>query len=110
MGEAQTEAAVAICGRAAGATSNAAVRCVAATGAATPHAARARIRSCRVGLRSRRIRAIPVGAPFPNVAAHVVDAQFVRGLGLDGMRGGGRIGKIPGYIVNRITAAVKKAI
>ena len=48
----------------------------------------------------------PVGAPFPNVAAHVVDAQFVRGFGLDGVRGEGRIGIIPGYIVNRIAAAV----
>ena len=39
-----------------------------------------RRRSCRVRLHGRRIRVIPVGTPFTNIAAHVVYAQLVWGF------------------------------
>ena len=85
MGEAQTEAAAAKRGRAASAISNAAARCVVVPAAATAHAVIAGGRTRRISLRRREIRVIPVRAPFPNVAAHVVQAQLVRRLAANGV-------------------------
>ncbi len=110
MGEAQAEVAVGNRRLAAAATSNVAIRSVVAKAAATVHAVRTCRRSSRVGLCGGRIITLPIRAQFPNVAAHVIDAQFIWGFGLDGVRGGGRIGKIPSYIVKPIAAAIQSSL
>ena len=45
--------------------------------ATTAHAERPTVRSCRIRLRATAIVAIPVRAPLPYVAAHIVNAEFI---------------------------------
>ena len=52
---------------------------------ATKHAARAGRRPLRIRLACTTIVAIPVLAPLPNVAAHVIQAKLVGTLGLHRM-------------------------
>ena len=48
-----------------------------APAAATEHAVRATAWACRIRLRTAAVNVIPILAPLPHVAAHVVEAQFV---------------------------------
>ena len=80
MGEAQAEVAEVEApadGVAAVPTRHTAEPGIAVPTAATVHAARATVRSCRIRLRATAIFAIPVRSPLPYVAAHIVDAEFI---------------------------------
>ena len=55
---------------------------IAVPAAATVHTVRARRRSRRIGLRTAAVVSIPVLTPFKHIAAHVVNAEFVRRFGL----------------------------
>ena len=71
---------------------------VVAPATATNHAARARTGSCRVGLACAAVTAIPVEAPFPHVAAHVIDSKFVRAEFSNRMRLAAAVAVIPCHI------------
>ena len=83
---------------------NAAVPGVAAPTAATQNAVRARRRSLRVRLRTAAVITIPVVTPFPHVAAHVVDAKFVGGLGAYRVSGDTTVIFIPSNITKSIAS------
>ena len=75
--KAEAEVRVADVGRAAAPIRNSAVPRIVEPTATTAHAARATVRSCRIRLRATAIVAIPVRAPLPYAAAHIVDAEFI---------------------------------
>ena len=74
LGKAEAEVIVAEVGREAVPIRNTAAPHPTAT---TVHGVRATVRSCRIRLRATAIVAIPVRAPLPYVAVHIVDAEFI---------------------------------
>ena len=55
------------------------------------------------------IGAVPIGAPLPHVAAHVVYPQFVRFQLARRVGFSVRVATIPGHFVQRVAAAVQIA-
>lgn len=78
--------------------------------AATAHANRAAGSASRISLRIRGVASVPVLAPFPHVAGHVVYAELIRRLSSYGMCRRTRIREIPCHIVNGIAATVLVAL
>ena len=77
LGKAEAEAIEAVAGRDGVPKRNTAAPRIVEPTATTVHAVRATVRSCRIRLRATAIVAIPVRAPLPYVAAHIVDAEFI---------------------------------
>ena len=78
LGKTQAEVAAAAAGRAAAPKRNTAVPRVAVPTATTAHAERARRRTLWVVLGGTTIIIVPVVAPLPYVATHVIQSQLIR--------------------------------
>ena len=77
MGKAQPEVVAAARRRVVVPMRNTAAPRIVVPTATTVHAVRATVRSCRIRLRATAIVAVPVRAPLPYVAAHIVYAEFI---------------------------------
>ena len=73
---------------------------------AAQHAVRATCRTLRVSLRATTIVAVPVTAPFPNIAAHVVQTQLVVRFRPHRMRLLVAVVIIPSHITDGVAAGV----
>ena len=104
--QAEAEVVGAVAGREPAANSDAAAPGNAPPAAATIDAVRARSRTLRIRLRIRRVRAIPILTPFPNVATHVVKAKFVSLLRPDNVSLIATITIIPSYVPDVVRTAV----
>ena len=69
------------------------------------HTERARRRAGRVGLRAAAVRAIPVRAPLPHIAAHVVDAELVGRLCAHLVGFAAAVAIIPSHLAQVVAAA-----
>ena len=107
-GETETVAVAAIVGSADDANGYALVPIVEVPAATTKNAVLTLRRSGWIGLRTVSIivRIIPIVAPLPYVAAHVIQAKFVGFLGLDRVGRSAAITTIPRYFVGIVAAAV----
>ena len=105
-GQAEAEAAAAVAGHVAAAVPRAAAPHVAAPATAAVPTVRPTVRPCRIGLRVTAITASPILAPFPHVARHIVEAQFIGMLGLHGMGLVTAVAVIPRHVVNVAATAV----
>ena len=93
-------------GREAVAMRRATVPCTAAPVTATKHSERPGSSTLRVGLRIAAITSVPILTPLPYIAAHIVNAKFIRLLGLNWMCTIFTILPIPCHIVDIIAAAI----
>ena len=105
-GEAKAEVAAAKARRVAEAKRRATVPIVVEPATATINPDRPTVWTRRIGLSIAAIAAIPILAPFPHVAAHVIQAQLVRLLGLHGMCLTSTVTIVPGYIVYPTATAI----
>lgn len=105
-GKAQAKIEVPVVGGDVVAKRSAAVPRIAAPAAPTVHAVCPTRSTGRIGMRTAAIFAIPVLAPFPDIAAHVVDAKFIGLLCAYGMCLAAAISIIPCYRPDIVAATV----
>ena len=73
---------------------------------AAVHAVRPTISTRRIGLRGATIAAIPVTAPLPNIATHIIQAQLIRLFRADSMSFTFTVAHIPSHIVYGVTSGI----
>ena len=104
--EAQPEVVVRVAGRVVEPVRGAAEPGRVAPAATAAHAERPTACAGGIGLGVAVVTAVPVLTPFPNVACHVIDAEFVGLFCFHGMRLVVAIAFIPCHVVNAAAAAV----
>lgn len=104
--KAQASAAARDLGRDAVPVRGAAAPQTADTAATAVHAVRPTDCASRIGLGVAAVTAIPVLTPFPNVARHVVDAEFVGLFGFHGVRLAEAVARVPCHVVDTAASAV----
>lgn len=106
LGKAQAEDVARVRRDAVAPTRNTAARSAAVPAASAEQAVRARRRAGGIRLAAAAVRAKPVLTPLKHIAAHVVDAKFVRSLGRHIVRSVAAVRCVPCYVVYRVAAAV----